>query len=129
MYLLKDPNETTNARLERHEDLILRMARLESIAPVEKAVAKGCVQEVINEATIFINVVDHMDVEAEKARLEKEIANLDKIIGGKEKKLSNEKFVQNAPAEVVQTEREKVAELTAKNDKFKEALKRLLEAL
>ncbi|MDV7338751.1 valine--tRNA ligase [Terasakiella sp. A23] len=126
---LHGASEVTGQRLERNMDLILRMARLEKIELVDEAMATGCVQEVVNESTVFINVVDHMDVAAEKARLEKEIANLDKIIGGKEKKLSNEKFVNNAPAEVVATERTKVAELTEKNNKFKEALERLVSAL
>lgn len=119
----------TAERLSRNADLINRMARLGTITTVDAPIAKGCVQAVVKEATVFINVIDHMDVAAEQARLEKEIANLDKIIGGKEKKLSNEKFVQNAPAQVVETERQKVAELTAKNDKFKEALLRLKTAL
>ncbi|WP_135078162.1 valine--tRNA ligase [Terasakiella sp. SH-1] len=126
---LEGASEKTAQRLERNMDLILRMARLEKVDLVEQAVAQGCVQEVVAESTVFINVVDHMDVEAEKARLEKEIANLDKIIMGKQKKLSNEKFVNNAPAEVVATERTKVTELTEKNDKFKAALERLVSAL
>lgn len=126
---LQGASDVTVQRLERNMDLIKRMARLEKVEPITEAIAQGCVQEVVGESTVFINVVDHMDVNAEKARLEKEIANLDKIIGGKEKKLSNEKFVANAPAEVVETERTKVAELTAKNDKFKEALARLTTAL
>ncbi len=126
---LQGASDKTAERLSRNASLIKRMARLGSIEAVAEAIAKGCVQEVVGESSVFINVVDHMDVTAEKARLEKEIANLDKIIGGKEKKLSNEKFVSNAPAEVVATERQKVEELTAKNDKFKEALARLMSAL
>ncbi|WP_417840324.1 valine--tRNA ligase [Terasakiella sp.] len=126
---LQGANEKTAQRLARNENLIKRMARLGSIDLVDEAVAHGCVQEVVGESTVFINVVDHMDVAAEKARLEKEIANLDKIIGGKEKKLANEKFVANAPADVVATERQKVQELSEKNAKFKEALARLTSAL
>jgi len=126
---LQGATDVTTQRLERNMDLILRMARLDKVELVDQAVSQGCVQEVVNEATVFINVVDHMDGNAEKARLEKEIANLDKIISGKQKKLSNDKFVANAPAAVVDTERQKVAEMTEKNDKFKEALERLLSAL
>lgn len=126
---LHGASDVTAQRLERNFDLIQRMARLDKVELVDQPVATGCVQEVVGEATVFINVVDHMDVAAEKARLEKEIANLDKIIGGKEKKLSNEKFINNAPKEVVETERQKVAEMSEKNAKFKEALERLNKAL
>jgi len=126
---LQGTSEKTAARLKRNKDLISRMARLSTIETVADPIAKGCVQAVVAEATVFINVIDHMDVAAEQARLEKEIANLDKLVLGKQKKLANEKFVQNAPADVVETERTKVSELTAKNDKFKEALARLKTAL
>lgn len=132
---LQGSTEKTIERLARNNDLIVRMARLGSIEAVGSdeetlmRISKGAVQEVIHESTVFINVINHMDVAAEKARLEKEIANLDKIIMGKEKKLSNEKFVANAPAEVVETERQKVKEMSEKRSKFNEALTRLIAAL
>ncbi|NLE59731.1 MAG: class I tRNA ligase family protein [Planctomycetes bacterium] len=67
---------------------------------------------VIGDMQIFVaNVID---AAAERKRLEKDLAGLDKQIAGIEGKLSNAGFVERAPAEVVQRERERLAELQAK---------------
>jgi valyl-tRNA synthetase len=60
---------------------------------------------------IFVDLQDFIDVEAELARNEKEEKRLQGQIQGKEKKLSNANFVDRAPAEVVQDERDKLAVL------------------
>ena len=65
------------------------------------------------------------DVEAEKARLTKEQANLTKYVASVKGKLSNEKFVSGAPAEVVEAERTKLAEAEAQLVAVVAALKRL----
>jgi valyl-tRNA synthetase len=51
-----------------------------------------------------------IDTEAEIQRLSKEIAKLDKEIARLSGKLSNQKFMANAPAEVVKKEQEKLSE-------------------
>lgn len=56
-----------------------------------------------------IYVPDVIDTKKEREKLEKEISRLDNINKGIEKKLSNERFVANAPAEVVDREREKLS--------------------
>jgi valyl-tRNA synthetase len=60
---------------------------------------------------IFVDLKDFIDVEAELARNEKEEKRLQGQIQGKEKKLSNANFVDRAPAEVVQSERDSLAVL------------------
>ena len=62
---------------------------------------------------IFVDLTELIDVDAEKARSEKERVRLTGAVRGKEKKLSNEQFVQRAPAEVVQKERASLEELRA----------------
>ena len=88
-------------------------------------VPKGAVQDVLDEATIILPIADAIDLDAEKARLEKEIAKQDAEITRFEKKLGNEKFVANAPAEVVEGEREKLTEAHAARARLDEAVKRL----
>jgi len=66
-----------------------------------------------------------IDVAAEKARLEKEINYLEGFKASVEKKLSNERFVNGAPAAVVANERNKLSDATSKI----EALKATLAAL
>lgn len=60
---------------------------------------------------IFVNMEGFIDVAAEKLKLEKEREKIEKLIQGKEKKLSNQQFVEKAPADVVQRERESLAEM------------------
>ena len=55
-----------------------------------------------------------IDVAAEVARIEAEIQRYEGFLRGVNAKLSNEKFVANAPAKVVETERKKLADATTK---------------
>ncbi len=107
--------------------MIRRLARLASIKVVGSAdsLAKGAVQFVLDEATVFINIAGFIDISAEQARLDKEIATQDSEISRFEKKLANEKFVTNAPPEVVEGEREKLAEAERAREKLIEARSRL----
>ncbi len=54
---------------------------------------------------IFVDLKDHIDVEAEIGRNERELKNLTERIASKDGKLSNENFVSRAPAHVVEKER------------------------
>ncbi|MBX3042933.1 MAG: valine--tRNA ligase [Candidatus Kapabacteria bacterium] len=67
---------------------------------------------VVRENEIYLAIGDLIDIEAEKNRLNKEIERLKNLISSTEKKLSNEKFVTNAAPEIVNNEREKLANLT-----------------
>ena len=60
---------------------------------------------------VFVDLAEHIDVGAEKTRLEKEKQQLIGQIASKEKQLGNENFVSRAPAEVVAKERAALAEL------------------
>lgn len=63
---------------------------------------------------IFLPLEGLIDVEAEKARLDKEIAKIGKEVARSEGKLGNEKFVANAKPEVVALERERLVEWQGK---------------
>ena len=74
---------------------------------------------------VYVDLADLIDVEAEIARKEAELKKLDGFIIGKEKKLSNENFTARAPAEVVERERESLAELQAQRQATTDVLERL----
>lgn len=63
-----------------------------------------------SSGTAYLPSEDLIDLEAEKKRLAKEIANYDNEILRAEKKLTNANFVKKAPSEVVEKEKEKLAE-------------------
>ncbi len=116
--------DATLARLETHADLIKRLARIEAIKSVSDF-PKGAVQIVVDETTYALPLADVIDISEEKSRLEKEIAKWDSEIARFDKKLANPKFVEKAPPEVVETEREKLADAKQSRAKLDEALERL----
>ncbi|GAB1370241.1 valine--tRNA ligase [Candidatus Kapaibacterium sp.] len=69
------------------------------------------VTSVVKEIEIYLSIGSLIDIDAEKSRLNKEIERLTSLISGSEKKLSNEKFVSNAAAEIVENEKNKLANL------------------
>ena len=68
---------------------------------------------------VFIVLKDILDFESETKRLEKEIVKIEKELGNTNKKLSNEDFLQRAPDDVVEKEREKSARLGEKAEKLR----------
>jgi valyl-tRNA synthetase len=60
---------------------------------------------------VYVDLTGHIDVAAEIARLEQELAKLPGMIAAKEKQLANENFVSRAKPEIVQGERDKLQEL------------------
>ena len=66
-----------------------------------------------------------IDVDAEKAKIEAELEHLEKFLAGIRKKLSNEKFVANAPEKVVELERKKEKDSEEKIKSLKETLQGL----
>ena len=118
--------EETKARITAHEAAILRLARAESIALADTAPA-GAAQIIVGEATVCLPLAGIIDLDAERGRLGKEADKLGGEISRIEKKLGNPKFVEKAPEEVVEGEREKMAEFAERLEKVQVALKRLAE--
>jgi valyl-tRNA synthetase len=78
-----------------------------------------------NSAVLTLPVAEHIDLPAEKARLAKDIANLAADIDRTAKKLANADFVARAPEEVVEENRERLADAEAAKTKLEAALARL----
>ncbi|WP_288142569.1 class I tRNA ligase family protein, partial [Mesorhizobium sp.] len=120
-------NTATHERLERQASAIKRLARVGDISLVDTA-PKGSAQIVLNEATICLPLGSLIDLTAEAARLQKELVKVTEEIARLHKKLSNEKFVANAPEDVVEAEREKLAEYREAQERLSVALTRVREA-
>ena len=69
---------------------------------------------VVDKSSFYVPFGDAIDVEAEKAKLQKELEHLRGFAASVEKKLSNERFVSNAPEQVVNMERKKAADAAEK---------------
>ena len=82
----------------------------------------GMVGVVTQEARVFIPLAELVDLAAEKARMEKELGKKKGELAGLENKLANPNFVNKAPANVVQAERERAEKLVALIAKLEEQL-------
>ena len=118
------PDAVTAARVARHRDLILTLGRVSDLATVETAVP-GAVTFVSGGATAALSLAGIIDLTVERARLTKEIAVFDSDIGHVNKKLGNPNFVDRAAPEVVDEQRQKLAEAEAGKAKLQAALARL----
>ena len=114
----------TAARLRRHDALIKRLARAASITLAD-APPPGAVQMLIGEATVALPLGGVVDLDAERARLGKERAKAAGEIAKIRAKLGNEQFVSRAPEEVIEEQRERLAEAEALAVKIDAALERL----
>ena len=83
----------------------------------------------LSDMDVFVDLQDFIDVEAEIERNAKQEEKLLNMITGKEKKLSNDSFVQRAPAEVVQRERDGLENLKQQLESVREALAKLRDSV
>jgi len=117
-------DETTRQRLISHDDAIRRLARLESITTTDSPPAKS-LQLVEGDATYALPVGDVIDLEAERKRLGREIEKLHGEAGKLKAKLGNSSFLERAPEEVVEEQRERLAETEATAARLTAALARI----
>jgi len=125
--VISGASDETSARAARHQETLLRLARLDTIA-FDKP-PHGAVQIVLDEATLALPLAGIIDVDAEQKRLKREIDKVGSEIRQLDAKLANEKFVSRAPEHVVEEQRERKSEAEAIAAKLEQALKRLEAAL
>jgi len=98
--------------------------RLTAVADVIEAPTMNAIVTLAN-MEVIVDLDGLIDIAAERIRLEKEREKLTRSIGGKEGKLSNSKFVDNAPADIVQRERESLDKLKSQLESVSNALQSL----
>ena len=115
------------SRLEEYRPYLEKLAKLESIQwlkPDEEVPAAAT--QLHGDVEILVPMAGLIDVEAERARLEKEIAKLESGMKAVSSKLNNKKFMDKAPEAVVAKERGKAEQmsnaLTALQEKLEELI-------
>ena len=101
--------------------IVRKMASLSDIVYVEQK-GDGTSSFLIGTREFAIPLGDLIDVEAEIQKAEAELKHLEGFLAGIRKKLSNERFVNNAPEQVVALERKKEADSLEKIAALKETL-------
>ena len=107
--------------------VIAKMCNLLAITPVE-AKADGAASFMVGTTEYVVPLGNLIDVEAEIARMEAELKHKEGFLQGVMKKLSNEKFVNNAPAAVIEMERKKQADAESIIKSLKESIAALKKA-
>jgi valyl-tRNA synthetase len=115
------------ARAGRWGDIVKRLARLSDIS-FANAAPKSSIQLLIRGEVAALPLEGVIDLDAERARLAKEIQKLDVEVGKIDAKLGNADFIKRAPEEVVEEQRERREEALTRKAKMEEALGRLKDA-
>ncbi len=101
-------------------------AKLAKISEMEIAIdlpkPKSAIAAVVQNIEIYLPLEGLIDLEAERSKLEKQLEKLEKELKGIAGKLKNKKFLENAPQEIVEKEKEKFAEIETKVIKTRELL-------
>jgi len=115
------------------KSIISGQAYIKSLARVENLLVGVAVErpkqastQVAGEVEVMIPLTDLINVAEEEARLNKEIEKVQKDVGFFEKKLSNEKFVANAPPQVLEKDRGKLAAAEKKREILQQSLEKIL---
>ncbi|MGS1080420.1 valine--tRNA ligase [Pseudoxanthomonas beigongshangi] len=111
--LLQGGGEQDRARVERHAPSLSFLLKLETIEWLAAdASAPASAAAVVGELKLLVPLEGLVDLDAERSRLDKEIKRVEGEIGKCNGKLGNATFVQNAPAAVVEQERQRLTEWT-----------------
>ena len=114
--------QVVNAQLDgQYADAVIKMANLEAITPVSEkdSTASSFMVGMTEYAVPLGNMID---VDAEIEKLEAQLQHLEGFLQGVMKKLANERFVQNAPEQVVALERKKQADSEEKIAALRESI-------
>ena len=115
----------TEVDLSAYQESIVKLANISELSFVAEKVT-GALSFLAGKSECYVQLdAENIDVEAEKERINKEIAYLQGFLVSVDKKLSNERFVQNAKPEVVQNERNKKADAESKIKILEESLANL----
>jgi valyl-tRNA synthetase len=125
--LVLEASDAQRGVLEANAAIMSQLLRVDEVRFAASA-PQGAIPFVVQGVTFALPVAEFIDLAAEKTRLAKEIASYGSDIERTAKKLNNPDFVARAPEEVIEENRERLAEAEAAKVKLEGALK-LLEAV
>jgi len=108
------------------EPVIIKLANLSEVALIQEE-PEGTVSFIVKNVEYFVAVGSMVDAGEELRKLEEELNYTRGFLKSVEKKLSNERFVQHAPEQVVEKERQKLADAEGKVSVLEGQIKKLKE--
>lgn len=128
--IIRPADDRVASVLEAHRDMIMFLSRLETLTIDMAAEApKASASQVAAGSEIIVPLSGAVDFAAEVARLEKELAKMDKEYAMLSGKLANGNYLSRAPAEVVERDKARVAELADAKEKLVALQTRFKEAM
>ena len=121
LQLMELNSEETSTTMD---PIIKKLGNIEEIESVNESV-DGALSFRVRSNEYFIPISGAIDVEAEKVKINEELNYTRGFLQSVQKKLSNERFVNNAPAQVVEIERKKAADAQAKIETLEKSLESL----
>ncbi len=116
---ISTPDEATDRVIEEHRGFLEQMAVLEQLTHgVQATKPPRCATTVVGTIEVFVQLEGLIDLGAERERLGKQKAEVERRIQAAEAALHNTAFLTNAPDEVVEQKRESAAELRAQLTKI-----------
>jgi valyl-tRNA synthetase len=110
---------------QKNAAVLASLARLDAQSltiQAEMAAPEKAVTLAAGGVTVYLPLAGMVDLDAERTRLQKEIDNLERQLQRSEGLLNNPGFTAKAPPEVIQRERDKIAELTERRTQLSERL-------
>ena len=104
-----------------YDCIIVKMANVSGVTATENK-GEGVSSFMVGTTEYAVPLGGLIDVEAELAKAEAELKHLEGFLNGVKKKLQNERFVNNAPAAVVELERKKQSDAESKIATLKETI-------
>jgi valyl-tRNA synthetase len=127
MPLLVYADATAQQRVQQFLPWLQRLARVGTIEWLDQAeVDQECASAQAGDMQMFIPLAGLIDVEAELARLDKQLQKAEREQQALQAKLANDQFIHNAPAQVVAAEREKFAAKTTSLEQLREQQQAML---
>ena len=118
--LLRGKNPEDKRRMEDNRQFLMSLAKLETLEWFEQGEPPMAATQLVGDMEVMVPMAGLIDKNSELKRLDKELERLQKEAARLEGKLGNEKFTAKAPADVVEKEQQKLAEVLGSQQRLTE---------
>jgi valyl-tRNA synthetase len=113
------------AIFDEHKETIQSLTRSKSITEKNFSKDEGMVQVIFNDGLIYLSLKGIIDFEQEKNRLQKSLSKIEIEMNKINEKLESDKFIQNAPEEIIDEQKNRHKEYLLSKEKIEMAIKSL----
>ncbi len=118
-------SESVSIQISHNKESIINLASLSALELLEGEKPQRAMAQVISGVEVFLPVEGLIDIDKESQRINKELGKVTKDLEQTEKKLSNSTFLDRAPEDIIDKERQKLEEFSTQKKKLEEVLFKL----